>query len=79
MQLAAAGAFHIIEPKYRAFTVANNSPPWTEAALLAKFQSQVASTVSLGRRLALFQNQVLVLSSTVSMGYLIRYHCSRSC
>lgn len=67
MQLAAIGAIHIIEPKCHAFSIAqHNSAPCTEAALLVKFQSDVARTVSLGRRLALFQNEVLVLSNAVS-------------
>lgn len=66
MQLAAAGAIHVIEPKYYTLSVDRyGSAACTEAALLARFQTDVALTVSLGRRLALFQNQVLHLASSV--------------
>lgn len=67
MQLAAAGAVHVIEPKYYTLSMDKyGSVSCTEAALLARFQTDVALTVSLGRRLALFQNQVLLLASSVS-------------
>lgn len=56
----------MIEPKYHAISVAGNSTGSSrEAALLAKFSSNVAETISFGRRLCLFRNEIVLLSSFV--------------
>lgn len=67
MQLAALGAVHIIEPKCHALSAAKyDSTPHKEAVLLARFQDSVAMTISLGKRLALFQNEIVTLTDNVS-------------
>ena len=58
---------HIIEPRYRALAAAKyGTRPCEEAVLLARFQNAVAMTVSLGKRLILFQTEIVALSDTVS-------------
>ena len=67
LQLAASGTMHIIEPEYRALPAARHGPrACREDALLAKFQTTVATTLSIGKRLALFQNEIVPLSDDVS-------------
>ena len=80
LQLAASGTMHIIVPEYRALPAAKNGPrSGREDALLAKFQSTVAMTFSFGKRLALFQNEIVPLSDVVSGGDTLWQSCGQSC
>lgn len=57
----------MIEPTSRSVLAApQDVAPPGEAASLIQFRHNVAGTISFGKRLCLFQNEILVLSRTVS-------------